>query len=176
MKLRTEDRLLARDVISGILYRLRRGDSDRSFGQFGNTVAMRHPYLRVRLKTIEKRVLGINELQVLASVFTRTGTLYLTTVHITHQLRTVAYTKYRQPPADVTQIHMKRIVLIDAQRRTAQNDTDYIFVVLGVFVIRQDLAERVQFAYAPTDQLRRLAAEIQDNNLLHSLGLIAVNN
>ena len=71
---------------------------------------------------------------------------------------------------------MKRIVLIDAQGRTAQDDADDIFVVLGVFVIRQDLAERVQLTYAPTDQLRRLTAEIQDDDLLHSLGLIAVNN
>ena len=105
----------------------------------------------MRFKTFEKRVLGINELQVLASVLTRTGTLYFTTIHITHQLRAVADTKYRQPSADATQVHMKRIVLIDAQRRTAQDDADDIFVVLGVFVIRQDLAERVQFAYAPTD-------------------------
>ena len=45
-----------------------------------------------------------------------------------------------------------------------QDDTDDIFVVLGVFVIRQDLAERVQLAYATTDQLRRLTAEIEDDD------------
>ena len=130
----------------------------------------------MRLKSPEKRVHGINELQVLASVFTRAGILYFAAVHITHQLRAVADAEYRQPSADVTQVHMKRVILIDTQGRTAQDDTDNIFVVLGVFVIRQNLAERVQFAYAPTNQLRRLTAEIQDDDLLHSLGLIAVNN
>ena len=131
-----------------------------AFRQFGDTVAVRHPYLRALVKTLEERVLAVDILELLTAVFTRACALHVTAVTITDQLCAITDTQYRQTPADVTQVHMKGILLIDAQGRTAQNHAYHVLVILRILVVRQYLAEGVQLADATTYQLGGLAAEV----------------
>ena len=168
VELGSENRFLAGDVIRSILYRRCGRYFLCAHRQRGDTVAVRHPHLRVLLKALEQRVRMVDVLQVLPAVLTRTGALYLAAVGITDQLRTVADTQDRQSASDSAQVNPEGIVLIDAQRRTAQYHTDHVLVVLRVLVVRQNLAERVQFAYAAADQLRGLASEIQYDDFLHA--------
>ena len=115
MELGAEYRLCVRDIIRSILHGLSRSNTTSTFRQLGDTVPMRHPYLRVLIKTLKQRVLTVDKLQLLTTVLTRTGTLHLTAVTVTYQLCAVAYTQYRQTTADSAQVDMERILLIYAQ-------------------------------------------------------------
>ena len=114
MKLSTEYGVLSGNTIGSIRHGLCRSDTCSAFRQACDTIAVRHPYLRVFVKALEKRVFAINILKVLPSVFTRSGTLNLTAIHMADQLCTVTYSQYRKPAPDTAQIDMKCIVLIDA--------------------------------------------------------------
>ena len=160
VELCAEDRLRARDIIGSVLHCFGGSNTDGSFRQFGNTVAVRHPYLRALVKALEERVLAVGILELLTAVFTRSCALYFAAVAVTNQLCTIADTQYRQTPADAAQVHMKGILLIDAQGRTAQNHAYHVLVVLRILVVRQYLAEGVQLADATTYQLCGLAAEV----------------
>lgn len=54
-------------------------------------------------------------------------------------------------------------------RRTAEDDANHVGVVLRIFVIRQNLAERIEFAHTTADELRGLRPEVENNDfLLHT--------
>ena len=102
------------NVISSVLHRLGGSHHMRPFGQAGDAVAVRHPHLRMRLKTAEQRAGSVHKLQVLAPVLARACALHLPAIDMAHVLRTVADTQDGQTTANPAQVHMKSIVGIHA--------------------------------------------------------------
>ncbi len=174
VELCTEYRLCFRDIISRIFYCLSRSYSACAFWQLSDAIAVRHPDLGQWIKPLEERTSRVDILQLLASIFSGSGTLHLAAIHITDQLRAIANTQNRQATANAAQVHMKRILLIDAQWRSAQDNTYHIAVILRILVVGKNLAEGVQLANAASNELRGLTSEIQYNDFLHRclIGLV----
>ena len=137
-----------------------------------NGIAMAHPHLRMRLKALQKRILGIKFLEVGTPVFARIGFLHLAAQSVRHKLRTIANAQHRHLAQKLTQIHFKRLRIVHRKRRTRKNHANHRIVAHRKLIVGQNFAKRVKFANASTNQLSGLRTEIQDNNfLLHGKGL-----
>ena len=133
---------------------------------------MAHPHLRMRLKALQKRILGIKFLEVGTPVFPRIGFLHLAAQSVRHKLRTIANAQHRHLAQKLTQIHFKRLRIVHRKRRTRKNHANHRIVAHRKLIVGQNFAKRVKFANASTNQLSGLRTEIQDNNfLLHGKGL-----
>ena len=62
---------------------------------------------------------------------------------------------------------MHGICGVYAQRRTAEDDAYNVRIIHGIFIIRKDFAESMQFTHPPAYQLGRLGPEIEDYYPLH---------
>ena len=92
-----------------------------------------------------------------------------------HELGAVADAKYGQSAAETRKVNLKGLGVIDGEWTSAENDTDDRWVVMRKLVVGEDFAESVEFAHTTSDELRRLRAEIEDDDFLLHRGSIYIN-
>ena len=171
MKLNAPNRLVV-SLISGISYIFGRSNRAPSLGQGGDGVAVAHPYLRIGREALEEPVAMLYKGEVGTPLLTAAGGLHVAAVGVAHILRTVADAQYWQAAADLAEVHLEGLGVVDAVGRAAENHPNHRGVVVRELVVRQNFAERVHFSHTPADELRSLAAKVQDNNLLLHVGVL----
>ena len=131
---------------------------------------MAHPHLRMLNEALEQRILGIDGLQMGATILTTSGLLYFSAQRVRNELCAVADAEHGQTAHKLRQIYFERLRVVYAERRTAQYDTNHAGVVLGKLVVGQNLTKCVQLAHAAANELGGLRTKVQDDDfLLHEL-------
>ena len=85
------------------------------------------------------------------------------------ELCSVADAQHGETTDELAQVNLESLGVVDAVRRSAEDDTNHIGVVLRELVVRQNLAKGVELTDTTADELRGLRTEIENNNLLHKL-------
>ena len=129
-------------------------------------VAMAHPHLRAFLESLEERIGEIDAFQMGAAILARVGLFHLATQRVRDELRAVADAQHGQTAHKLAEVYLERLGVVDRVGRTTQDDANDGGVVLRELVVRQNLAEGVQLAHTPSDELRGLRSEIKNDNLL----------
>ena len=134
---------------------------------------MAHPHLCIFAYSFEQHIILTERSQMRTPIFTRTGRLYFPTVSIRHKLCAIANSQYRIFTTNLTQIYFESIFIVNRERTSGENNPFNSRVFFRKFVIRNNFAIRVQFAYATTNQLCCLRTEIKNYYfLLHINGWI----
>ncbi len=155
------------------LHVLGRGDALEALRNLRDAVAVAHPHLRTLLETVEKRIFRVHELQVGASVLARVGLLHPSAIGVGNELRSVANAEHGDFPDKLREIDLEGVGVVHREGRPAENHADDALVAHGKLVVRKDFAERVEFADATGNQLRGLAAEVEDDDfLVHLIDLL----
>ena len=165
MELHCPHRLLCRSV-SCILHVGCRSDALKVFGDGGDGVAVAHPHLRVLNEALEQRVLSVEVLEVGTSVLARVGCLHLSAASIRDVLCAVADAKHRDASYELTKVYLERLLVVNREGTSAEDDTDDRGVVLRELVVGHNLAEGIKLAHTTADELRGLRTEIENNYLL----------
>ena len=134
----------------------RRTDDLKVAGDGGNRVTMTHPHLRLLLELLKERIRGIYRLKVGTSILARIGLLDLSTKCVRDKLGAVADAQYRDAPNKLRQVDLKGLGIVNREGRTAQDHTNHRRIVLRELVVRQNLAEGIQFTHTTANQLCRL--------------------
>ena len=147
-------------IVGGVLHVLCRGNdlSSRRYG--GDCVTVTHPYLRIFRKSLEQGILDINGGEMRTAVFAAVSLLHLASASMGDELRTIADAQHWQATGKAAEVDLERLRVVHRIRRAAENNTDNIGVVLRIFVVRQDFAERVELADATSDELRSLRTKV----------------
>ena len=116
-------------------------------------VTMTHPHLRMLLKALEERIGGVDRLEISAAILTAIGLLNLTAKGVGDELSTIADTQYWDAAYKLLQVDLKGFGIVNRIRRAAQDDANHRRVVLGELIVRQNLAEGIQFTHTTAYQL-----------------------
>jgi hypothetical protein len=114
---------------------------------------MTHPHLGMLLETFEKRIGSIYGLKISTAILTAANFLHLSTKGMADELCPIADTQYRQTAHETTEVHLESLRIMNTIRRAAKDDANDIRVVLRVFVVRQNLAERIEFSNTASNEL-----------------------
>ena len=153
-------------IKGGILHVLRGADYLEALGDGCDGVAVAHPHLRLLLESLEERVGGVYGLQVGAAVFAAVGLLHLAAERMADELGAIADAQHGQTTHEARQVYLEGLGIVHAVGRTAEDDAYHVAIVLGVLVVRQNLAKRIEFAHTPADELGGLRTEVENNDFL----------
>ena len=101
-----------------------------------------------------------------AAILAAVGRLHTAAAMVRDVLRAVADAQHGQVPHKLAQVDLKCLPVVHRERRTAQNHANHAGVINGKLVIGKNLAEGVEFAHPPPNELGGLRAEVKDDNLL----------
>ena len=137
-----------------------------ALGQSRDGVSVAHPHLAALLKPMEERVVEVDGGQVGATILAAASRLHLAAQRVAHELRSIADTQDGHAAAELRQIHLEGLGIINTIGTTSQYHAYDIRVLGGKLVVGQYLAEGIQLAQTACDELGRLRPEIQDNDFL----------
>ena len=114
------DRLAASDTDSGTLlgrigsklHIIGRGNALKTFGDSSDGIAMAHPHLRIRFKSLEQGIGCIHRCQMGASILSRVGLLHLASKGVRDKLCTIADAKHWQTTNKLTEIHLESLGVV----------------------------------------------------------------
>ena len=165
MELHCPYRLLCRSV-SCILHVGCRSDALKVFWDSGDGVAVAHPYLRVLHEAFEQWVLGVEVLEVGTSVLARVGCLHLSAAGVRDVLCAVADAKHRDASYELAKVYLERLLVVNREGASAEDDADDRRVVLRELVVGHNLAEGIKLAHTAANELRGLRTKIKNYYLL----------
>ena len=159
---------LAFELIGGIHHIGRGGNDLRAFrkGRYG--IPVRHPHLRFRAHALQEGRRGYGAKHC-AAIFAAVGGIHLAAAGMGQILGAVADAQQRQTAAEGAYVHLRGIGVPYAAGTAGKDDTLHRAVQGRYLIIRVDFAIYIQFAQAPPDELRNLRAEVQNEDLIHSL-------
>ncbi len=146
-----------------------RGHAAPALGKGGDGVAVTHPHLCALGDVLEERTGMVDIGQACAAVLTRRRRLDGAAVAVRHELGAIADTQHRNCLIDFSDIDTVGVLVVHRQRTARENHTDDTvlgFTAEGILVVGDNLAVNIQLTHTTPDELGRLRAEIEDNNLL----------
>src|SRR5436190_112885 len=143
----------------------RRGDGLEAARRRADEIAVAHPdVVSPFLDAAEDRGGGIEDLDLRVPVLAVVGRLDLPAQMVGHELEPVADPEERDVGVEPTRIERGRAFVVHGRRPAAEDDALETRRTLRRFIAASDLAVHALLADAPSNQLRVLAAEIEDEN------------
>ena len=167
--------LFAFYLISGNLHLVGRGDDFEVGGDGRNGVSVAHPYLRMFAHVLEQRILPVKRLQMGTSILTRAGRLYRASIAVSDELRPVTNAQDGILAADAAQVYLKSARVVHREGATGQDDPFHAIIVFRKFVVGNNFTIDIQFANAPSDELRGLRTEVENDNLFLHITTFEMN-
>ena len=118
------------------------------------------------LEALEQGIGSVDGLQVGTSVLTRVCLLDFSAISIRDVLRAIADAQHRHFAHKAAQVYLEGFGVVNAVWRSAQDYSYHLAVVFRIFVVRQNLAERVKLSHTAAYELSGLRTEIKDYYLL----------
>ncbi len=149
----------------GVRRRIALRGRDEALGQPGDRVAVAHPDRLLAIEPVEQAV-AARERHVRGTVLAACRRQDVAAELAGHQLGAVADAQDRDPAAPHRGIRLGRVLVVDGVRTAGQDDrAGAAALELRVRgVVRQELGVDVELADAAGDQLRELAAEVEDDD------------